>query len=187
MASDSERSRRMVIYLINTVRHSETESSDRNLQILYGCWEEWCPHVWKPAMPLALGRWSIGYTRKRPRGQACQGVGADCSIKRQPWYSSTQSLTHPPDPMSSQRYVKTCQITETTKNVSNSFDQEPLEPSVSPAYPAISPPSFPCRPGSSILIDCHFERSLTETQAYRWNGKEATKEYRCTYCICFAQ
>ena len=42
IASDSER---MVIYLINTVRHRDTESSDINLQILYACREEWCPRV----------------------------------------------------------------------------------------------------------------------------------------------
>ena len=81
----------------------------------------------------------------------------------------------------------TYQITETTKNVSNRFDQERLEHPVSPAYPAIAPPSFPCRPGSSILIDCHFGRSLTEKQVDRWNGKESAKGGRCTYCISFAQ
>ena len=79
------------------------------------------------------------------------------------------------------------EITEATKSISNSSDQERLEHSVSPGCPAIALPSFPCRSGSSVLIDCHFERSLTEKQAYCWKGKKSTKGGRCTYCISFAQ
>ena len=95
-----------------------------------------------------------------------------------------------PDPTSSQWYVKVNSVTrstEATKNVSNRLYQEHLEHPVSPACPAIAPPPFPCCSGSSILIDGHFERSLTERQAYRWKGKESTKGDRCTYCVSFAQ
>jgi len=43
---------------------------------------------------------------------------------------------------------------------------------VSPAYHAITPPSFPCRPGSSIQIDCCSEGSLIEeNHAHRWTRK----------------
>ena len=73
------------------------------------------------------------------------------------------------------------------KKTSNRFDQERLEHPVVPAYPAIAPPSFPCRPGTSILIDGHFEGSLgrSEKQECRWNRKEyATKGVQGTYIIC---
>ena len=77
----------------------------------------------------------------------------------------------------------TSRITEEANNVSDSFDQDGLEHPFFPAYPAIAPPSFPCRPGSSILIDCHSESLLTERQAYRWKGKEkeSTKGGRRTH------
>ena len=42
-------------------------------------------------------------------------------------------------------------------------------------------PSFPTRPGSSIMIDSHLEGSLTaENHAHRWTGKELTNRRRRT-------
>ena len=84
--------------------------------------------------------------------------------------------------MSSLQYVKGNPLTGFKATNSNRFDQERLEYPVSPACPAIAPPS-PCRPGSSILIDGHSEGLLTEKQAH--HGKEFTKGGRCTYI--FAQ
>ena len=49
----------------------------------------------------------------------------------------------------------------------------------------MDPPSFPCRPGSSILIDCrHLGGSLTENQDHHETGKEFIKRGRCTYFFC---
>ena len=80
--------------------------------------------------------------------------------------------------MSSTWYVKGInQTTEVTKKVPNSsFEQERLEHSVSTRttpFPAIAPPSPPCHPRSSILIDGHFEDLLAEKQALG-TGKEST-------------
>ena len=66
-------------------------------------------------------------------------------------------------------------IPEMTNKPSNSSDQERLERPVSPSYgsyPAISPQSFPCRPGSSILIDGHSEVSTVQERA---QGKNLPK------------
>jgi hypothetical protein len=71
-------------------------------------------------------------------------------------------------------------ITEVTKKASISFDQERLGHPVSPTDPAIAPLSLPCCPGSPILIDGHFEGSLTGQQAHQGTGKEITKGGRCT-------
>ena len=75
----------------------------------------------------------------------------------------------------------THRITERAEKTLNRMDQELLEHSVSPAYPAIAPPSFPCRPGSSILIDCHFGGSSTENQGHHGIEKEFTEGDGCTY------
>jgi hypothetical protein len=66
-------------------------------------------------------------------------------------------------------------IAEVTKKASNSFDQERLEHPVSPTYPALAPPSFHCRPGSSIMIDSQFKGPWIGKQAHgTWNlPKEA--------------
>jgi hypothetical protein len=75
----------------------------------------------------------------------------------------------------------TDRITEVTKNSSNSrFHQECLEHLVSPASSVIAPP---CSLGSSILVDGHFEGSLTKTQAHHGIGKESNRGLggRCMY------
>jgi hypothetical protein len=59
----------------------------------------------------------------------------------------------------------THRLTEVTKKASNSFDQARLEHPPCPAKPAIGQPSFPCRPGSSTLIDDQLEGLLIEEQA----------------------
>ena len=66
---------------------------------------------------------------------------------------------------------------------SSRFDRERLEYPVSQAYPAIAPPSFPCRLGSSIsiLIDGNLEGLLPEKQAHHESGKELTRGCRCPY------
>jgi hypothetical protein len=94
-----------------------------------------------------------------------------------------------PPTLSSHEFTVVCQrnsthqITGVTKKALNSFGQELLEHPIPPACPAIAPPSFPCRPGSSILIDGHFEGSLTESQAHHGTGK-VTKRGQCTYISC---
>jgi hypothetical protein len=88
--------------------------------------------------------------------------------------------------MSSPWYVKGIHwITEVTKKAPDSgFDQGRLDHPVSPPIPAIAPPSSPCHPGSSILIDGRHEGSFTEEQARRGTGKELTKGDRCTCVFC---
>ena len=70
----------------------------------------------------------------------------------------------------------------------NSFDQEPLKHPVSSSYTAIAPPSFPCRPGTSILVDGDSdgdsEGLLTGKLAYYWTGKEYARGHRCTLIFC---
>jgi hypothetical protein len=112
-------------------------------------------------------------------------------IKRQRCVSSNYSSVFAPDVdytaefllMTSQWYVKELihRDTEGTKKASNSFDQEPLERPVYLPCPAIAPPSSHYLPGSSVTVDCHFEGSLAEKQAYSWNGEEYTKGGRCTH------
>ena len=66
----------------------------------------------------------------------------------------------------------------------NSFDQieERLGHTVSSAYSAaIDPPSSRRHTGSSTLIDCHFEGSLTEKQAHREAEKESSEGGQCMY------
>ncbi|KAN0112059.1 hypothetical protein V8E52_007799 [Russula decolorans] len=65
------------------------------------------------------------------------------------------------------------------KTVSSSLAGEFLHHSVPPVYPTIAPPSFPCRPGSSIQIDCRLEGSSTKTCVRRETGKESCKGGRC--------
>jgi hypothetical protein len=67
-----------------------------------------------------------------------------------------------------------------TKIVLNSLDQERLERSLSPAYPAITS----CHPGSPIM---KFEGSLAESQAHHGTGKGYTEGGRCTYSTSFVQ
>ena len=96
MWADSKRSDRMVIDLINTVRHSDTESSNINLQILYGCHEEWCSRVWKTlhtGMSFAL---KVEHRFTHARDHKVKAVRAEvqCFIKMQWWYLK-QSPTLP--------------------------------------------------------------------------------------------
>jgi hypothetical protein len=70
-------------------------------------------------------------------------------------------------------------ITEGTKKASISFDQDRPEHPVSRTYPDIAPPSLPCRPESSIMIDGRFEGPLTENQTHHGTGQEITKGGRC--------
>jgi hypothetical protein len=68
----------------------------------------------------------------------------------------------------------------------NSFDKErvehPVLHSVSPAYPAIAPPSSSfCHPESSIMIDGHFEGSLTKKQAHHSDEEGHTKGGQSSY------
>jgi hypothetical protein len=68
----------------------------------------------------------------------------------------------------------------------NSLDQERPEHSVSLAYPAVAPPSFPGHPGASILTDGHFESlatEVTEEQPHYGTGKESKRD-RCTHTFC---
>ena len=81
MWADSKRSDRMVIDLINTVRHSDTESSNINLQILYGCHEEWCSRVWKTlhtgmsfALKVEHRLHTQETTRSRRSGRRCSAL-----------------------------------------------------------------------------------------------------------------
>jgi hypothetical protein len=78
----------------------------------------------------------------------------------------------------------TPQITKVTKKLLNSFDQDPLKRPFSSSYPAIAPPSFPGRPGTSILLDGDSERSFNGTQTHYGTGKKSTKGGRCTYIFC---
>jgi mitotic spindle assembly checkpoint protein MAD2 len=79
-------------------------------------------------------------------------------------------------------YVKGNPLSEQLINASNRIDQERRGHPVSPECPAITQPSSPYHPGSSIKIDGLFEGSFNKNQVYRWNGKEYTKGGRCT-CI----
>ena len=82
-------------------------------------------------------------------------------------------------------YVKGIHLPDhkVAEKVSNSFDQR-LDHPVSPPYSAIAPPSFPCRPGSSVLIDGHFRGPLIEKQAHHETWKEFTKGCQSTFIFC---
>ena len=56
-----------------------------------------------------------------------------------------------------------CRIDQVTNEISNSPAQTRIGPQVSTPYPftALAPPSFPSRPGTSILLDCRSEGLLT--------------------------
>jgi hypothetical protein len=90
--------------------------------------------------------------------------------------------------MSSLWYVKGISLTGLLMNyeASNSFNEERLGRPVSPPCPAIAPPSSPRSsprlPGSLVLIDDHFDGSLTENQVHL--GEESTEGGRCTYIFC---
>ena len=73
---------------------------------------------------------------------------------------------------------------EASKKASNRLDENRFGHPVSPlaACPGIAPVSSHSHTGSSIMVGGLFEDSLTNKQAYRWNGKEYTKGGRCT-CI----
>ena len=75
--------------------------------------------------------------------------------------------------------------TKLIKSTMISFDLEPLEGPLSPAYSTIAPPSSLCHPGSSTMTDGDFEAwgLLTENQANHGIVKESAKEGRS--CTCF--
>jgi hypothetical protein len=129
------------------------------------------------------------------RSTYAQPWGGAIGRIKMPWVVIFKAISLPPSlnirPNSHRRLVNeltvvcqgefTSRITEAANNVSNSFDQ------VSHAYPAIAQPSIPSRPGSSTLINCHFESSLTEMQSYRRNGRESSRGGRGMYRISCAQ
>ena len=85
----------------------------------------------------------------------------------------------------------THQITEVTKEVSNSFNQEHFErllSNFSPEYPTISESlsTFVYRPasGSPVLMYGHSDGSLTKEHAHQGAGMEVTEGVRCTYNFC---
>jgi hypothetical protein len=77
----------------------------------------------------------------------------------------------------------THRITEVTKKISNSFNQEHLEHLVehriSPVYPAFASPLSSRHPASSIPMDIEGEK-----QAHYGIRKESTKGVRCMYTFC---
>ena len=66
-----------------------------------------------------------------------------------------------------------------------SFDLEPLEGPLSPAYSAIAPPSSLCHPGSSTMTDGDFEAwgLLTENQANHGMVKETATRRPVMYVL----
>ena len=78
----------------------------------------------------------------------------------------------------------THQITEVTKEVSNSFNQERFErllSNFSPEDPTISLSTLIYRPGSPVLMYSHSEGSLNEKHAHQGAGMGVTEGVRCTY------
>ena len=107
-------------------------------------------------------------SNKPLRSRAGSRIFIDSSMSS-PWYVKRNSLTR---------------STKVTKKASNSLDQERLEYPVSPTCPAIAWPSSPRHPGSSIMMDGHFEDLLTEEQTHHNIEREYTGEGRCTYILC---
>jgi hypothetical protein len=122
-----------------------------------------------------------------------------CSIREMSYQSrgaefaiATSFLTFSPPPhagysaespsMSSQLHVKRnlpASFDQVTK-IPNSSAQKRARHRVSLPYSstALSPPSFPTRPGSSVLIDCHSGDSLTAES--HWTGKKLTNRPQST-------
>jgi hypothetical protein len=72
-------------------------------------------------------------------------------------------------------------IDQVTDKVSNSPAQTRTEHQVSTPFPfiALAPPSFPSRPGSSILMDDRSEGSLTvDNSARRWTSNDIRSRCR---------
>ena len=103
------------------------------------------------------------------------------------WRINMQSSSPLPSRVLINGFSTVCQVTRCRNKVTNKIPNCSAQRcacyhwQVSLPYPstALPPPSFPTRPGSSIIIDSRSEGSLTER---RWTGNKLVvgQRYRCT-------